>query len=188
MSVGGARKGAGRKVGSVVKVLKVLRGDKEKVKARLVRVAKWYKINVPSGGWREKVLQVLGEGDGHLSVKEVEERAGVLGAKVPKSVVLPVLRFLEELELVGLVNGEEFLPGEGKRWESRATRHHFHVVQMWDGKIVNWSSKGMWEQLQNMTNKLGGTLVGAQVTLYVARRKGKAWDISYFTEEGEEND
>ena len=113
-------------------------------------------------GQRRIIARILSEADDHPSVEMVHQRSSTLDDRISLATVYRTLRLFEE---VGILERHDF--GDGRaRYEKADQDHHDHLIDVKNGKVIEFQNSEI-EQLQaEVANRLGYKLVGHRLELY----------------------
>ena len=120
-------------------------------------------------GQRRIIARALSESDDHPDVEMLHQRAHKLDAKISIATVYRTVRLFEE---AGIIEKHDF--GDGRaRYEEMQDEHHDHLIDIKNGKVIEFSNDEI-EQLQRMVaDKLGYKLVDHRLELYCVPLKPK---------------
>lgn len=118
---------------------------------------------------RRIVAQVLSESRDHPDVELLHQRAHKLDAKIGLATVYRTVRLFEEADII-----EKHDFGEGRsRYEEIRDEHHDHLIDIKNGKVVEFSNKEIEQLQQVIAEKLGYKLVEHRLELYGVPLKSK---------------
>ena len=118
---------------------------------------------------RKVILRVLSASLDHPDVEQLHKRVQKRDPKISVATVYRTVRLLEES---GIIDKHEF--GDGRsRYEEISDEHHDHLIDIKNGKIIEFSNPDI-ERLQvAVAKELGYSLVGHKLELYcVPVKKG----------------
>ncbi len=120
------------------------------------------KLTVKMTGARKVILRVLSESKDHPDVEQLRQRVQKLDPKISIATVYRTVKLLEEK---GIIHKHEF--GNGRsRYEGISNKHHDHLIDIQNGKIIEFINPDI-ERLQNaIAQELGYTLIGHKLELY----------------------
>jgi Fur family ferric uptake transcriptional regulator len=113
-------------------------------------------------GQRRIIARVLSESDDHPDVELLHQRAHKLDPKISIATVYRTVRLFEE---AGIIEKHDF--GDGRaRYEEMRDEHHDHLIDLKNGKVIEFSNEEI-ERLQHaIADKLGYKLVDHRLELY----------------------
>ncbi len=110
---------------------------------------------------RRVILQVLGQAGDHPSVDDVYARAKEIDKSMSIATVYRTLSLFDEL---GLVVRHEFQEGYS-RYEVSSDHHH-HLVDLEDGKVIEFKDEEIEKLKSKIALELGYELVECRLELY----------------------
>jgi Fur family ferric uptake transcriptional regulator len=121
-------------------------------------------------GQRRIIAQALSESHDHPNVELLHQRAHKIDPKISIATVYRTVRLFEE---AGIIEKHDF--GEGRaRYEEIGEEHHDHLIDLKNGKVIEFSNQEI-ERLQHIiAEKLGYKLVEHRLELYCVPLKGKS--------------
>ena len=129
----------------------------EKCKAKGVRLTEQ----------RRLIAKVMSEATDHPNVDELHKRVSKLDNKVSIATVYRTVKLFEE---AGIVEKHDFRGGKA-RYEQSPEEHHDHLIDVNDGKIIEFVDNDI-ERLQTkIAEKLGYKLVDHRLELYGTKIK-----------------
>lgn len=117
-------------------------------------------------GQRRVIARVLSDASDHPDVEELYRRAAALDERISIATVYRTVRLLEEK---GILERRDFGGGRA-RYEPTEHGHHYHLIDIETGKVVEFSDPEHEELLQRLAAKLGFELVSLRLELYGRRR------------------
>ena len=106
------------------------------------------------------VAQIICESDDHPDAEEIYERAS---KKDPKISLATIYRSLFLFEQYGVIYKLEL--GDGKaRYEIKDHAHH-HLIDLHDGKIIEFNNKDLNDTLNRIADSLGYSIVHCKIEL-----------------------
>jgi Fur family ferric uptake transcriptional regulator len=113
-------------------------------------------------GQRRIIARVLSESDDHPDVEMLHQRAHKLDPRISIATVYRTVRLFEEASII-----EKHDFGDGRaRYEEMGEAHHDHLIDLKNGKVIEFSNEEI-ERLQHIiAEKLGYTLVDHRLELY----------------------
>jgi Fur family ferric uptake transcriptional regulator len=113
-------------------------------------------------GQRRVIAQVLSDTLDHPNVDEVYHRASQIDPKISIATVYRTVRLFEEANIL-----EKHDFGDGSaRYEEATEDHHDHLINVRNGKIVEFQNEGIEALQKNIAEKHGLKLVGHRLELY----------------------
>lgn len=116
-------------------------------------------------GQRRVIARVLSEAADHPDVEEVYRRAVVLDSRISIATVYRTVRLLEEK---GILERRDFGGGRA-RYEPSEHGHHYHLIDVDTGRVIEFSEGGQEGLLQAIAERLGFTLVSVRLELFGRR-------------------
>ncbi len=105
-------------------------------------------------GQRRVIARVLSEASDHPDVEELYRRASALDARISIATVYRTVRLLEEK---GILERRDFGGGRA-RYEPTEHGHHFHLIDIDTGKVIEFQDPEYERLMQTMAERLGSTL------------------------------
>ncbi len=121
-------------------------------------------------GQRRVIARVLSEASDHPDVEELYRRAARLDARISIATVYRTVRLLEER---GILERRDFGGGRA-RYEPTEHGHHYHLIDVDTGKVVEFQEPEHERLLQEVAERLGFDLVSLRLELFGRRRAGAA--------------
>ena len=116
---------------------------------------------------RKLIAKVMSEAQDHPDVDELHKRVSKLDTKVSIATVYRTVKLFEES---GILEKHDFKGGKA-RYEQSPEEHHDHLIDVNDGKIIEFVDHDI-ERLQNkIAEKLGYKLVDHRLELYGTKIK-----------------
>ena len=113
-------------------------------------------------GQRRLIARVLSESEDHPDVEEVYRRASQLDPKISIATVYRTVRLFEEADIL---DRHDF--GDGRaRYEEVPEEHHDHLIDIKNGRVVEFQDAEIERLQENIAEKLGFKLVGHRLELY----------------------
>lgn len=113
-------------------------------------------------GQRRLIARVLSESLDHPDVEEVYRRAAELDQHVSIATVYRTVRLFEE---AGILERHDF--GDGRaRYEETPDDHHDHLIDVRNGKVIEFSNEQIERMQREVARQLGFRLVGHRLELY----------------------
>lgn len=125
-------------------------------------------------GQRRVIARVLSDSADHPDVEQVHARAHSIDPRISLATVYRTLKLLEES---GILTRHDFGAGRA-RYEASDTHHHDHLIDVTNGKVIEFTNEEI-EKLQRLVaDKLGYRLTGHRLELYAipksaAKKKDK---------------
>jgi Fur family transcriptional regulator, ferric uptake regulator len=118
-------------------------------------------------GQRRVIAQVLSEAADHPDVEELYRRASVLDARISIATVYRTVRLLEEK---GILERRDFGGGRA-RYEPTEHGHHYHLIDVDTGKVIEFQDPEYERLMQTMADRLGFELVSLRLELFGRHRE-----------------
>ncbi|HEX4172598.1 MAG TPA: Fur family transcriptional regulator [Acetobacteraceae bacterium] len=118
-------------------------------------------------GQRRVIARVLSEASDHPDVEELYRRASALDARISIATVYRTVRLLEEK---GILERRDFGGGRA-RYEPTEHGHHFHLIDIDTGKVIEFQDPEYERLMQSMAGRLGFDLVSLRLELFGRRRE-----------------
>jgi Fur family ferric uptake transcriptional regulator len=116
-------------------------------------------------GQRRVIARVLSEAADHPDVEELYRRASVLDERISIATVYRTVRLLEEK---GILERRDFGGGRA-RYEPTEHGHHYHLIDVDTGKVVEFADAEQERQMQAIAGRLGFELVSVRLELFGRR-------------------
>jgi len=116
-------------------------------------------------GQRRVIARVLSEAEDHPDVEEVYRRAARLDTRISIATVYRTVRLLEEK---GLLERRDFGGGRA-RYEPSEHGHHYHLIDVDTGRVIEFSEPGHEALLQEIAARLGFKLMSVRLALFGRR-------------------
>ena len=117
-------------------------------------------------GQRRVIARVLSEASDHPDVEELYRRAAALDSRISIATVYRTVRLLEEK---GILERRDFGGGRA-RYEPTEHGHHFHLIDIDTGKVIEFQDPEYEKLMQIMAERLGFDLVSLRLELFGRRR------------------
>jgi Fur family transcriptional regulator, ferric uptake regulator len=117
-------------------------------------------------GQRRVIARVLSEASDHPDVEELYRRAAALDSRISIATVYRTVRLLEEK---GILERRDFGGGRA-RYEATEHGHHFHLIDIDTGKVIEFQEPEYERLMQIMAERLGFDLVSIRLELFGRRR------------------
>jgi Fur family ferric uptake transcriptional regulator len=118
-------------------------------------------------GQRRVIARVLSEASDHPDVEELYRRAAALDSRISIATVYRTVRLLEER---GILERRDFGGGRS-RYEPTEHGHHFHLIDVDTGKVIEFQDPEYERLMQTMAERLGFDLVSLRLELFGRRRE-----------------
>ena len=113
-------------------------------------------------GQRRVIAQVLSDTLDHPNVDEVYHRASQIDPKISIATVYRTVRLFDEANIL-----EKHDFGDGSaRYEEATEDHHDHLINIRNGKVVEFQNEEIEALQKNIAEKHGLKLVGHRLELY----------------------
>ena len=118
-------------------------------------------------GQRRVIARVLSEASDHPDVEELHRRACAIDAHISIATVYRTVRLLEEH---GILERRDFGGGRA-RYEPTEQGHHFHLIDVDTGKVIEFQDPEYERLMQTIAGRLGFDLVSLKLELFGRRRQ-----------------
>ena len=116
---------------------------------------------------RKLIAKVMSESSDHPDVDELHKRVTKLDKKISIATVYRTVKLFEES---GIVEKHDFRGGKA-RYEESPEEHHDHLIDISDGKIVEFVDNDIEKLQEKIAEKLGYKLVDHRLELYGTKIK-----------------
>jgi Fur family ferric uptake transcriptional regulator len=116
-------------------------------------------------GQRRVIARVLSAAEDHPDVEELYRRASALDARISIATVYRTVRLLEEK---GILERRDFGGGRA-RYEPTEHGHHYHLIDVDSGKVIEFADTEHERLLQRIAARLGFGLVSHRLVLFGRR-------------------
>lgn len=116
-------------------------------------------------GQRRVIARVLSEAEDHPDVEEVYRRALALDARISIATVYRTVRLLEEK---GILERRDFGGGRA-RYDPTDRGHHHHLIDVDNGRVIEFSDEQHEALARSIAGRLGFTLIGHRLELFGKR-------------------
>jgi len=116
---------------------------------------------------RKLIAKVMSESNDHPDVDELHKRVSKLDKKISIATVYRTVKLFEES---GIVEKHDFRGGKA-RYEESPEEHHDHLIDINDGKIVEFIDNDIEKLQKKIAEKLGYKLVDHRLELYGTKIK-----------------
>ena len=118
---------------------------------------------------RRVILRVLTATDDHPDANEIFYRAFAINASISLSTIYRTMRLLEQH---GAVHRLDFDDGRS-RYEDSEREHHDHLIDLDDGKVIEFRSDKIEKLQAEIAAGLGYDIVRHRLELYCRKRTSK---------------
>jgi Fur family ferric uptake transcriptional regulator len=115
---------------------------------------------------RRVIARVLDASKDHPDVEELYRRASSVDPRISISTVYRTVRMFED---AGIIERHEF--GDGRsRYETIPDEHHDHLIDLRNGKVIEFRDEEIERLQERIAEKLGYRLVDHRLELYAVPR------------------
>jgi Fur family transcriptional regulator, ferric uptake regulator len=136
---------------------------KEPMESRIERLC--VERGLKMTGQRRVIARVLSDAGDHPDVEELYRRAAALDARISIATVYRTVRLLEEK---GILEKRDFGGGRA-RYEPTGHGHHFHLIDVDTGKVIEFSDPEQEQAVAAIARRLGFDLVSHRLELFGRR-------------------
>ena len=111
---------------------------------------------------RRVIARVLAEADDHPDVEELYRRCVAVDDKISISTVYRTVKLFED---AGIIERHDFREGRA-RYEQMRDSHHDHLINLRDGKVIEFTSEEIEKLQAEIARKLGYKLIDHRLELY----------------------
>src|SRR5690348_10373715 len=111
---------------------------------------------------RRVIARVLAESVDHPDVEELYRRCVAVDDKISISTVYRTVKLFED---AGIIERHDFREGRA-RYEQMRDSHHDHLINLRDGKVIEFTSEEIEKLQTEIARKLGYKLVDHRLELY----------------------
>lgn len=111
---------------------------------------------------RRTIARVLAQSDDHPDVEELYRRCSKVDERISMSTVYRTVRLFED---AGIIERHDFREGRA-RYETMRDSHHDHLINLRDGKVIEFTSEEIEKLQAEIARKLGYKLVDHRLELY----------------------
>ncbi|UPK27197.1 Fur family transcriptional regulator [Bradyrhizobium sp. 195] len=111
---------------------------------------------------RRVIARVLAEAIDHPDVEELYRRCVAVDDKISISTVYRTVKLFED---AGIIERHDFREGRA-RYEQMRDSHHDHLINLRDGKVIEFTSEEIEKLQAEIARKLGYKLVDHRLELY----------------------
>ena len=116
-------------------------------------------------GQRRVIARVLSDAADHPDVEELYRRAAALDSRISIATVYRTVRLFEEK---GILERRDFGGGRA-RYEPTEDGHHYHLIDVGSGKVVEFQDAEHEALMHTVANRLGFELVSLRLELFARR-------------------
>jgi len=116
---------------------------------------------------RKLIAKAMSESNDHPDVDELHKRVSKLDKKISIATVYRTVKLFEES---GIVEKHDFRGGKA-RYEESPEEHHDHLIDINDGKIVEFVDNDIEKLQEKIAERLGYKLVDHRLELYGTKIK-----------------
>jgi Fur family ferric uptake transcriptional regulator len=116
-------------------------------------------------GQRRVIARVLSDAGDHPDVEELYRRAAALDSRISIATVYRTVRLFEEK---GILERRDFGGGRA-RYEPTEDGHHYHLIDVGSGKVVEFQDAEHEALMHTIANRLGFELVSLRLELFGRR-------------------
>jgi len=116
-------------------------------------------------GQRRVIARVLSDAADHPDVEELYRRAAALDSRISIATVYRTVRLFEEN---GILERRDFGGGRA-RYEPTEDGHHYHLIDVGSGKVVEFQDAEHEALMHTIANRLGFELVSLRLELFGRR-------------------
>ncbi|MEQ8345517.1 MAG: Fur family transcriptional regulator [Sneathiellaceae bacterium] len=123
-------------------------------------------------GQRRIIARVLSVADDHPDVEELYRRASEVDPNISLATVYRTVRLFEE---AGILQRHDF--GDGRaRYEETPDEHHDHLIDMRNGKVIEFHDDEIEALQEKIARRLGYRLIDHRMELYAVPLEDKQRD------------
>ena len=111
---------------------------------------------------RRVIARVLADSDDHPDVEELYRRSHKIDRNISISTVYRTVKLFEDS---GIIERHDFREGRA-RYEQIPESHHDHLINLRDGKVIEFTSEEIEKLQAEIARKLGYKLVDHRLELY----------------------
>ena len=111
---------------------------------------------------RRVIARVLAAADDHPDVEELYRRCSAVDDRISISTVYRTVKLFED---AGIIERHDFREGRA-RYETMRDSHHDHLINLRDGKVIEFTSEEIEKLQAEIARKLGYRLVDHRLELY----------------------
>ena len=113
-------------------------------------------------GQRRTIARVLSQSADHPDVEELHRRCAEIDSRISISTVYRTVNLFED---AGIIERHDFREGRA-RYEQMRDSHHDHLINLRDGKVIEFTSEEIEKLQAEIARKLGYKLVDHRLELY----------------------
>jgi len=117
---------------------------------------------------RKIIAQILSESNDHPSVEEIWSRVSKISPNIGIATIYRTLKILEENNIIAK---HDFGEGKIRYEEINEDDHHDHLVDVKNGKIIEFYNEEIEKLKEKIANDFGYKLVDHRLELYVVPLK-----------------
>ncbi len=111
---------------------------------------------------RRVIARVISDAKDHPDVEEVYHRASKVDSHISIATVYRTVRLFEE---AGIIEKHDFRDGRA-RYEEMTESHHDHLIDLKNGKVIEFVNDEIEKLQQKVAKELGYKLVDHRLELY----------------------
>ena len=111
---------------------------------------------------RRVIAQILQDSSDHPDVEELHRRASAIDSKISIATVYRTVKLFED---AGIIERHDFREGRA-RYEQMRDSHHDHLINLRDGKVIEFTNEEIEKLQAEIARKLGYKLVDHRLELY----------------------
>src|ERR1700754_3956547 len=111
---------------------------------------------------RRVIARVLSGASDHPDVEELHRRCAEIDSRISISTVYRTVNLFED---AGIIERHDFREGRA-RYEQMRDSHHDHLINLRDGKVIEFTSEEIEKLQAEIARKLGYKLVDHRLELY----------------------
>jgi len=111
---------------------------------------------------RRVIARVLSGSSDHPDVEELHRRCAEIDARISISTVYRTVNLFED---AGIIERHDFREGRA-RYEQMRDSHHDHLINLRDGKVIEFTNEEIEKLQAEIARKLGYKLVDHRLELY----------------------
>ena len=111
---------------------------------------------------RRIIAQILQDSSDHPDVEELYRRSSAIDSKISIATVYRTVKLFED---AGIIERHDFREGRA-RYEQVPESHHDHLINLRDGKVIEFTSEEIEKLQTEIARKLGYKLVDHRLELY----------------------
>ena len=111
---------------------------------------------------RRVIARVLAGAEDHPDVEELHRRCAAIDPRISISTVYRTVNLFEDS---GIIERHDFRQGRA-RYEQMRDSHHDHLINLRDGKVIEFTSEEIEKLQAEIARKLGYKLVDHRLELY----------------------